>query len=30
MNTAECAALVLIPVIGEALAGTCMVGALMT
>ena len=30
MNVAECAALGLIPVIGEVLAGTCMVGALMT
>ena len=30
MNVAECAALALIPVVGEALAGTCMVGALMT
>jgi hypothetical protein len=30
MNVAECGALGLIPVIGEALAGTCMVGALIT
>lgn len=30
MNVAECAALGLIPLVGEALAGTCMVGALMT
>lgn len=30
MNVAECAALGLIPLVGEALAGTCMVGALMS
>ena len=30
MNVAQCAALGLIPVVGEVLAGTCMVGALMT
>lgn len=30
MNVAQCAALGLIPVVGEVLAGTCMVGALIT
>lgn len=30
MDVAECAALGLIPVVGEVLAGTCMVGALIT
>lgn len=30
INVAQCAALGLIPVVGEVLAGTCMVGALMT
>lgn len=29
-NVAECASLGLIPVVGEVLAGTCMVGALIT
>lgn len=30
MDVAECAALGLIPLVGEVLAGTCMVGALVT
>lgn len=30
MNVTQCAALGLIPVVGEVLAGTCMVGALIT
>ncbi len=30
MNVAQCSALALIPVAGEVLAGTCMVGALMS
>lgn len=30
MDVAECAALGLIPLVGEVLAGTCMVGALIT
>ena len=30
MNVTQCAALGLIPIVGEVLAGTCMVGALIT